>query len=262
MIENTHIDELKTFQQRIMCLNDDSFNSNNVCVVTGAASGIGRVMAIAAAANDLMTLGIDMDIEGGRETQHMARELGGQMIFIETDYGRKDRLQHAVSEAGKMGTIKFLANMATATEDGIDPDGCRSEQAQRRTILSRLSSCLSGLAMAQIKKNGDGAGVIGNLAWHPAGSMLPTSILSHEATLNTDEAGPTPDRKYAEIKKFTINVVHGKGRPLPVERMPDRAGFAEKTTKNVYPHFFDIANMFIFGFSRYAGCLVRGDLFY
>ena len=57
----------------ILVLTDSLFNSNNVCVVTGAGSGIGRATAVAAAANKLMTVGLDIDEVGGKETQKIAQ---------------------------------------------------------------------------------------------------------------------------------------------------------------------------------------------
>ena len=68
----------------ILIIQDENFNSDNVCVVTGAATGIGRAVAVAAAANGLMTLGLDINEEQGKITQKKARGFGGQMIFLKT----------------------------------------------------------------------------------------------------------------------------------------------------------------------------------
>lgn len=43
--------------EEILFLQDENFSPDNVCVVTGAATGIGRATAIAAAANNLVTVG-------------------------------------------------------------------------------------------------------------------------------------------------------------------------------------------------------------
>jgi hypothetical protein len=59
--------------------------SRERCIVTGAGTGIGRATAIAAAANNLMTVGLDINEKEGKKTQKIARDMGGQMIFIKTD---------------------------------------------------------------------------------------------------------------------------------------------------------------------------------
>ena len=59
-------------REEILFLNDDRFNQNNVCIVTGAATGIGRATAIASAANNLMTIGLDINAEEGNKTQKKA----------------------------------------------------------------------------------------------------------------------------------------------------------------------------------------------
>jgi hypothetical protein len=79
------INEPVVKREDVLLLPDGDFNINNICIVTGAASGIGRASAIAAATNGLMAVGLDIDEKGGKLTQDMARELGGQMIFIGTD---------------------------------------------------------------------------------------------------------------------------------------------------------------------------------
>lgn len=261
MRKKTDLNQLKILRQHIISLEDYSFNASNVCIVTGAASGIGRVTAIAAAANKLMTVGIDMDGEGGMETQHLAREMGGQMIFIETDYRRDDQLEHAVSEATKMGEIKYLANMATATGNEPGGDKSREKHHRGRPAMFHVSSYLSELAMAQMLKNSDGTGVIGSLALWPEGSApsLPVSIQksSPPPSQNNSPGGTEKDG----INFFTINVVHGGTSPLPG---PGKAnggtGPLGETGEKLYPHLLDIANLFIYGFSCYAGCLVKGDL--
>ncbi len=99
-------------KEDILILKDDQFISNHVCMVTGCGTGIGRATSVAAAANGLMTVGLDINEEEGKKTQAMARDMGGQMIFIKTDLTKDADIEHAVSEAAKMGTIKFLTNIA------------------------------------------------------------------------------------------------------------------------------------------------------
>ena len=80
-----YIKEPEIRHEDILKVADGDFNIDHVCIVTGAGSGIGRATAIAASANNLMTVGLDVDAAAGKKTQQLARKMGGQMIFIKTD---------------------------------------------------------------------------------------------------------------------------------------------------------------------------------
>jgi len=90
------INEPQIKKEDILFLEDGHFTAENVCIVTGAAGGIGRATAVAASANGLMTVGLDVDEEGGKATQQMARDMGGQMIFLKTDLCVDDEVEKAV----------------------------------------------------------------------------------------------------------------------------------------------------------------------
>ncbi len=47
----------------ILYLRDEDFNLNNVITVTGVSGAIGRATAVAAAANNLMTVGLDINVD-------------------------------------------------------------------------------------------------------------------------------------------------------------------------------------------------------
>ena len=71
--------------EEMLILQDEHFTPENVCIGSGSGTGIGRATAIAAAANKLMTVSLDINEQEGKKTQKMAREMGGQMIFIKAD---------------------------------------------------------------------------------------------------------------------------------------------------------------------------------
>ena len=115
------IKEPEIKNDEILILDDDHFNPDNICIVTGAGTGIGRATSIAAAANNLMVVGLDIDNEEGQKTQKLARKMGGQMIFIKSDLIHDEDIEHAISEAAKLGTIKYLANITGIQHiDSID----------------------------------------------------------------------------------------------------------------------------------------------
>ena len=66
----------------VLILEDQYFKPGNVCIVTGAASGIGRATTLAMAANGVKVLCADVDETGGKATVKMAERLGGQAQFF------------------------------------------------------------------------------------------------------------------------------------------------------------------------------------
>lgn len=74
------INEPKIETEQILRLKkDEHFCPDNVCIVTGAASGIGRATAIAAAANNLLVVGLDINEQQAKKTQEMANQTDGKM---------------------------------------------------------------------------------------------------------------------------------------------------------------------------------------
>ena len=90
------ISEPSIKRNEILILEDNNFNPANVCIVTGAAMGIGRATAVTAAVNGLTAVGLDINETEGQKTVEMARELGGRVVFIKTDLTSDDDMSHAV----------------------------------------------------------------------------------------------------------------------------------------------------------------------
>ena len=134
--ERVDISEPKIRKEDILFLDDPSFNASNVCIVTGAATGIGRATAVAAAANGLMTIGMDINEVEGEKTVQMAREMGGEMHFIRADLCVDQDIEQAVSEAARLGNIKYLANIAGIQH--VDP--IERFPTEKFDLMMRLSS--------------------------------------------------------------------------------------------------------------------------
>ena len=262
-------------REDILILEDDHFNTNNVCIVTGSGTGIGRATAIAAAANKLMTVGLDVNEEEGVKTQKMAREMGGQMIFIKTDLCEDAQIEHAVSEAAKLGTIRYLANIAGIQHiDSIENFSMEKYDLMQRLML-RAPFYLSQWCIPHMKRSADGIGAIGNMA----------SIHAHISTINKPAYNITKFGLRAltqsiaaegegKIRSFSISTGFVK-TALALKQIPAQAEHRGITPEEVVRDVMmgssrikemmspmEVANLFIFGFSKHARYLIGGDLLF
>jgi 3-hydroxybutyrate dehydrogenase len=261
--------------EEILILQDEHFNPDNVCIVSGSGTGIGRAVAVAAAANKLMTVGLDISEEEGKKTQGIAREMGGQMIFIKTDLTKDEEVEHAVEEAAKLGTIKYLANIAGIQHiDSVENFPMEQYDLMQRIML-RAPFFLSKLTIPYMKKSGDGTGVIGNMA----------SVHAHICTINKPVYNITKFGLRAlsqsisaegegKVRSFTVSTGFVK-TPLALNQIPAQAEQRGITPQEVVRDVMmgasrikemmspvDVANLFIFGFSRFSKYLIGGDLLF
>jgi len=269
------ITEPKIKREDILILLDDNFNSGNVCIVTGAGTGIGRATAIAAAANGLTTVCLDINQEEAEKTREMAGEMDGPVVFIKTDLSRDDEIEQAVKEASKIGTIKYLANIAGIQHiDSVENFPMEKYDMMQRIML-RAPFYLSKLTIPYMKNSSGGTGAIGNMS----------SIHGHISTIN---------KPVYNITKFGLRALsqsiaaEGEGRvrsfsistgfvktPLALKQIPAQAEQRGITPEEVEKDVMmgssrikemmnpiDVANLFLFGFSKYSKYLIGGDLLF
>jgi 3-hydroxybutyrate dehydrogenase len=262
-------------REEILILLDDDFNTRNVCIVTGAGSGIGRATAVAAAANSLTCVGLDIDEQGGKETEETAREMGGRMIFIKTDLTQDQEVESAVGEAAKLGAIKYLANIAGIQHvDSVENFPMEKYDLMQKIML-RAPFYLSKLSIPHMKKSSGGTGVIGNMA----------SVHGHICTINKSAYNITKFGLRAltqsiaaegqgKIRSFSVSTGFVK-TGLVLGQIPAQAEQRGITPEEVVRDVMmgrsqvkemmspiEVANLFIFGFSRFSRYLVGGDLLF
>jgi 3-hydroxybutyrate dehydrogenase len=267
--------EPKIRREEILFLQDENFNNKNVCVVSGAGTGIGRATAIATAANNLMTVGLDINAEEGDKTCKMVDEIGGEMVFIKTDLTKDEDIENAMQQAAKLGTIKYLANIAGVQHiDSVDNFPMEKYDLMQRLML-RAPFYLSKLAIAHMKKNKDGIGVIGNMA----------SVHAHICTKNKPVYNITKFGLKAlsqsisaegegSIRSFTLSTGFVK-TPLALNQIAAQAEQRGITPEEVVTDVMmgksrikemmspiEVGNLFVFGFSRFARYLIGGDMLF
>jgi 3-hydroxybutyrate dehydrogenase len=262
-------------KEEVLILQDSNFNPDNVCIVTGCGTGIGRATAVAASANKLMTVGLDINEKGGKKTQKMARDMGGQMIFIHVDLCKDDDIQKATADAAGLGRIKYVANIAGIQHiDGVENFPMEKYDLMQRLML-RAPFYLSKLCIAHMKKSEDGAGVIGNLSSihgqfstlnKPVYNITKFGLRALTQSISAEGAG--------KIRSFTVSTGFLR-TPLALNQIPAQAEQRGLTPEQVIADLMmgkprieemmspvEVANLFIFGFSRYAKYLVGGDLLF
>jgi len=84
-----------------------------IAIVTGAARGIGRAIALRFGQEGARVAIVDLRETEGRETMHQIEAAGGQAIFVLTDVSRGDQVQAMVQAVlGRWGTVDILVNDA------------------------------------------------------------------------------------------------------------------------------------------------------
>jgi NAD(P)-dependent dehydrogenase (short-subunit alcohol dehydrogenase family) len=87
--------------------------SNRVAVITGAASGIGRGMALLFAKNSATAVVNDINPEGGEKVVDEIRSAGGQARFYQADVSNQGEVQTMMDAiAAEYGKIDILVNNA------------------------------------------------------------------------------------------------------------------------------------------------------
>src|SRR5262245_45681708 len=92
---------------------------DQVALITGAASGIGRATARLFAQEGARVVAADIDESGGQETVNNIRAAGGDAIFFRTDVGKMDDVRALVLAAhDRYGRLDILHSNAFAQRRG------------------------------------------------------------------------------------------------------------------------------------------------
>ena len=89
-------------------------------LITGSAQGIGRAIALAAAAEGAAVAGVDLNGAGATATAEAIRSTGGQAIVFQADVADEAAVRSAIDETvERFGRLDVLCNNAAAFEPKI-----------------------------------------------------------------------------------------------------------------------------------------------
>lgn len=135
-----------------------------VALVTGAASGIGRSIALAYAREGCRVVVSDVDSQGGEETLRQVQKAGGAAVFLAADVSQPEHgstlVQHTVDAFGR---LDIACNNAGIGGD-LAPTADYPIDEWQRVIATNLSGVFYGMKYQLARMLGNGGGAIVNIS--------------------------------------------------------------------------------------------------
>lgn len=259
----------------ILVLDDERFTAENVSIVTGAASGIGRATALAQATNGLTVVGTDVDEDGLATTVDLAADLDvpGEIVTAPGNLTSEDDVADVVATAADRGQLRFVANIAGLQHIAPIEEFPTETFDLMQDVMVRGPFLLAKHAIPHIREADDGVGVIGNMCsihGHVATQDKAAYITAKFGLRGLTQAIAAEGE--GKIRAFTLSTSYLR-TPLVEKQIPDTARERGITEEEVVEDVMlggsrvkemmkpvEAANVFTFGFSKHGKHLDGGDL--
>ncbi|MCQ4333372.1 SDR family oxidoreductase [Natronomonas sp. F2-12] len=273
--ESFDLAEPELTAEDLLVLDDPHFEPDSVAVVTGAASGIGQATAIALAANGLTVVGADIDEEGLEKTVDLAGavDASGDVRPVPTDLTDDGDVEAMIEAAAEAGELRYVANIAGMQHIASLPEFPTEKYDLLLDVMLRAPFLVAKFAMPHIRATDDGVGAIGNMSsvhGHYATQDKPAYITAKHGLAGLTRSIAAEGE--GTLRGFSVSVGYVL-TPLMVNQIEDTAaerGISERevvedvmlgqarTKEMMTPA--EVANLFVFGFSRHGKHLNGGDL--
>lgn len=230
-----------------------------VVVITGAATGSGRTIALKLAAKGFHLLLVDFNEKAGLQTALDAQKAGAEVHFVQADVSNEDDVKRYVTRAVELfGTIDYFFNNA----GGMIPFNLMHDypvEEYNRIMDSNLKGPFLGIKyiIPVMLENGGGT-IINTVSSNPLQPTANNGIYSaskHALAAFTKSIG----QDYQEQHIYAVGV-EPNTMQAPVAKSATDAAIHDKTDKNIPATAEEVAESMIFAMKnskRLTGSIIN-----
>lgn len=259
----------------LLVLDDPGYAEENVAIVTGGASGIGRATALAFAANGLTVVATDVDETGLDRVRETADDLSlpGEIVTVTGDLTTDADIERIVEEAADCGSVRYLLNIAGIQHIAPIESFPLEKYDQMHDVMLRSPLALTKHCLPHFRGNDDGRGVVANMC-----SVHGHIVTRDKVAYNTVKFGlrgltqSIAAEGEGSVRAFTVSTGYVK-TALVAKQLPDTADRRGLTVEEVVEDVmlgdtrvkalmepYEVANLFVMGCSKHSDHLNGGDM--